>query len=180
MSRMEDAAGETGQRSRSGSTWNQDLGKISATQGTAEAPDALKLGCLNDLIGFHIALAQIAVYRDFCQALEQLDISQKLFAVLEVIFQNPDVSQVDIAQALSTDRATMMALTERLDQRGFIERRRSPHDKRRQELRLTPAGIEVRNTATNLIHEHEKKLFASLSAKESAALVGSLKKIYSA
>ncbi|WP_246677326.1 MULTISPECIES: hypothetical protein [unclassified Mesorhizobium] len=40
---------------------------------------------------------------------EPLGISQKQFAVLEVIFQNPDVSQVDIAQALSTDRATMMA-----------------------------------------------------------------------
>lgn len=180
MSRMEDAAAEAGPQSRSDSTSNTDLEKISATRDTAGTPDALKLGCLNDLIGFHIALAQIAVYRDFCQSLEQLDISQKLFAVLEVIFQNLDVSQVDIAQALSTDRATMMALVERLDQRGFIERRRSPHDKRRQELRLTPAGIDVRNTAKNLIHKHEKKMFASLSAKETAVLVSTLKKIYSA
>ncbi|TPJ36492.1 MarR family transcriptional regulator [Mesorhizobium sp. B2-8-3] len=152
---------------------------MSRIQEVEKMADTLNFGCLNDLTGFHLALAQIAVYRDFCRSLAPLEITQKQFAVLEMIFQNSDVSQIDIAQALGTDRATMMALVDRLDQRGFIERRQSPHDKRRQELRLTPAGIEIRNIAKDLIHEHEKALFSPLSVKEMVALVGSLRKIYS-
>lgn len=139
--------------------------------------DAVDLGCLNDLIGFHITLAQLVVYRDFSKALAGLEITQKQFSVLEIIFSNPDVSQIDIAQALDTDRATMMALVEKLDQRGFIERRQSSDDKRRQKLTLTPLGLRNRAEAKRLIQQHESEVFSGLTSAETTALLKILGKI---
>ncbi len=140
--------------------------------------EGVDLGSLNDLIGFHITLAQLAVYRDFSKALAELEITQKQFSVLEIIFSNPDVSQIDIAQALDTDRATMMALVEKLDQRGFIERRQSSDDKRRQKLTLTPLGLQNHAEASRLIKQHEKDVFSSLTAADTTALLKILRKIY--
>lgn len=153
------------------------MARASNIEGT-RGGDSVDLGCLNDLIGFHITLAQLVVYRDFSKALAELEITQKQFSVLEIIFSNPDVSQIDIAQALDTDRATMMALVEKLDQRGFIERRQSSDDKRRQKLTLTPLGLESHAEASRLIKQHEREVFSSLTSAESAALLKILGKIY--
>ena len=55
----------------------------------------LELGRLDALLGFHLRMATAALYREFAQAMEGTALTQKLFAVLELIDANPEVSQVD-------------------------------------------------------------------------------------
>src|SRR6478735_4333206 len=90
----------------------------------------LGLGRLDSLVGFHLRMATAALYRDFTQAMEGTGLTQKLFAVLELIEANLEVSQVDISATLETDRATVMALVDRLEARGWVERRKSDRDRR--------------------------------------------------
>src|SRR5689334_15056034 len=118
--------------------------------------DDLDLGTLPKLLGFHLRLAHVAMYRDFAEALSKLDLTQKQCATLHLIGANPGVSQVDLAGTLGTDRATMMAVIDRLEQRGYIQRQRSTGDRRRQELKLTRDGTSTLNRAMRAITEHER------------------------
>lgn len=145
------------------------------------APDngaRLDRGVLGDVLGFHIRMAQVAIYRDFATSMAAFALTQKQFAVLELIARNPGVSQIDLAAALGTDRATMMALVDRLDQRGLIARRVSQADRRRQELALTGAGMDLLTAARARVAEHEQRFQARFSEGELAQLVAGLKRIY--
>ena len=85
----------------------------------------LALGRLDGILGFHIRMAAAAIYREFATSLGPLDLTQKQFAVLELIAVNGEASQIDLAAALGADRATMMALVDRLESRDLLQRRRS-------------------------------------------------------
>jgi DNA-binding MarR family transcriptional regulator len=106
------------------------------------------------------------------------DLTQKQCAVLQLIGANPGVSQVDLASTLGTDRATMMAVIDRLDERGFLLRLRSKADRRRQELTLTPAGEVVLAQTNALINSHDKRFTSLFTRRELDMLVGALRRIH--
>jgi DNA-binding MarR family transcriptional regulator len=152
--------------------------KPSRTGGKRRPP--LALGVLEDLVGFHVRMAAAAIYRDFAAEIAPLELTQKQFAVLELIAQNPDVSQIDLATALGTDRATMMALVDRLEARGLLARRPSATDRRRQALSLTSAGDALHAAAHRAIATHEARLTADFTASELAGLTDGLRRLYRA
>lgn len=138
----------------------------------------LRFGLLEDLLGFHLRMASAAIARDFAAAMGELALTQKQFAVLELIDANPQVSQIDLAAALGTDRATMMALVDRLDARELLTRRRSARDGRRQDLGLSAEGAALLGKARERIAAHENRFRRRLGADGSAALIAQLRQIY--
>lgn len=141
--------------------------------------DALADGGLEALLGFHVRLANVAIYRDFAATLEKLDTTQRQAATLALIGANPGAPQVAIAARLGSDRATIMAMVDRLEGRGLITRERSKTDRRRQELYLTPLGQKTLNEAKALIAEHERRFTSRFTKAELEALFSALKKIHS-
>jgi DNA-binding MarR family transcriptional regulator len=137
----------------------------------------LRKSRLAGLMGFHLRLAQVAVYRDFMAATADLKITPKQYAVLELIAENPGVSQVDLAEALLMDRATMMALVDRLETRDLIERRASPVDRRRQSLFITPDGDGLLDQARAAISRHEARLLEAFTAEETAMAIRLLRRL---
>jgi DNA-binding MarR family transcriptional regulator len=138
---------------------------------------SLDLGRLDGLLGFHLRMASAAVARDFAAAMVDLDLTQKQFAVLELIAVNGEVSQVDIAQALGTDRATMMAIVDRLDARGLVGRRRSKRDGRRQHLSVSAAGESLLAEARARIERHEARYWQQLGAADGKRLLDLLRTV---
>ena len=149
-----------------------------ATAQSLDADTGLDMDGLPDLLGFHVRLAQVAIYRDFSTSLTHLDLTQKQCATLELIGANPAVSQVDLAATLGTDRATMMAIVDRLEGRGLMIRERSSSDRRRQHLHLTKLGHEVLAQAKAVVAEHEARFKSRFTAAELEALVDGLKRIH--
>lgn len=143
-----------------------------------DAGPKLDLDELPDLMGFHLRLAHVAMYRDFATALSDLDLTQKQCATLTLIGANPAVSQVDLASTLGTDRATMMAMVDRLEQRGLLLRRRSVGDRRRQELNLTPEGEVMLERAKRAIAQHEGHFTQRFSADELKCFMNALRRIH--
>jgi DNA-binding MarR family transcriptional regulator len=143
-----------------------------------ESPE-LMFAELDSLLGYLLRRAQGAMHRDFLTAVSDFGLTQKQAAALWLIQANGGVSQVEVAAALGMDRATMMAVTDRLEDRGFVTRKRSSTDRRRQELYLTPTGQSTLRKCKLRVAEHEEKFRAMFTASELAALLDALKKFQS-
>jgi DNA-binding MarR family transcriptional regulator len=131
---------------------------------------------LDGLLGYRIRRAHGAMHRDYMATVSGLDLTQKQTATLWLINSNPGVSQVSVANALGMDRATMMSVTDRLEERSLLIRKRSTVDRRRQELYLTPAGQSMLRKAKNRISQHEGRFKALFKPAELTALLAALNK----
>ncbi len=143
--------------------------------GTLEGPE-LMFEELDGLLGYRLRRAQGAMHRDYMATVAELELTQKQTATLWLINANPGVSQVSVATALGMDRATMMSITDRLEERGLVIRKRSSVDRRRQELYLTPAGISRLRKVKTRIAEHEARIKSLFKPAELAAFLDALKK----
>ena len=150
---------------------------MTTTASDGDPGPALQLGRLDGLLGFHLRMASAAVARDFADAMQGLDLTQKQYAVLELIEANTGASQVDLAAILGTDRATMMAIVDRLDARSLLGRRRSASDGRRQVLQLTTAGARLLADARQRVAAHDGRFTAALGNR-GATLIALLREIY--
>ena len=147
----------------------------SAPEQTSEKP-ALRHNKLDDNIGYQNRMAYVAVRRHFEVAMEKLDLTQKQTSVLWLIEANAGVSQIALANELGMDRASMMAIVDRLEERGLILRKRSAEDGRRQELNATAKGKKVLAQTKTAIHDHEKWISQKFTRAEVAAFVDGLKR----
>lgn len=136
------------------------------------------IGEINDILGFHIRLAHGAVYRHFMETFADLDMTQKQVSVLWLVDDQPGIAQTDLAQRLRMDRATVMAIVNRLEARQFLTRGKSPNDGRKQTLDLLPAGVAVLARAKHAIRAHEQWLKARFTDAEVTMLIELLARIH--
>lgn len=139
--------------------------------------DAISFGGLNEILGFRVRMAHTAIYRDFSAELTSLNLTQKQCATLWLIHANPGASQASLANVLSMDRATMMAIIDRLEKNGHVIRKRSTIDRRQQELYLTPAGQKTLAKARAAVTRHERRFTARFTPAELDALLSALSKL---
>jgi DNA-binding MarR family transcriptional regulator len=136
------------------------------------------LGELADIVGFHIRLAHVAVYRHFTETFSDLDLTQKQVSVLWLVDDHPGISQIAVGQRLQMDRATTMTIVNRLQEREYLRRERSTSDARKQALYLTKAGTEALATAKGCIADHEAWLKGRFTPDEVKKLVEMLARIH--
>jgi len=65
-----------------------------------------------------------------------------------------------MAQALNVDASMCTWLVDRLEERGFVERRSLPSDRRVKTVVLTPEGIRLRERLTEALYEPPPELLA--------------------
>jgi len=107
-----------------------------------------------------------------------LGLTQKQVSVLWLVSDHPGLAQTDLAHRLQLDRATVMAIVNRLSKRRFLVRGASPTDARKQTLNLTAAGRRALAAAKGAIRAHEKWLTARFSARELNTLIELLRRIH--
>jgi DNA-binding MarR family transcriptional regulator len=147
-----------------------------ATTSNVEGDD--DIGEIRNIVGFHIRLAHGAVYRHFSEAFAHLELTQKQVSVLWLVDDHPGIAQTDLARLLRMDRATTMAIVNRLQGRGFLARGKSASDGRKQTLNLTRAGRQALVTAKEAIRQHEQWLKARFTEREVATLIALLSRIH--
>jgi DNA-binding MarR family transcriptional regulator len=136
------------------------------------------LGALDQILGFHIRLAHNAVYRHFTETFSDLGLTQKQVSVLWLIEDSDDIAQTDLGRRLQIDRATIMAIVNRLQSRGYVERSQSKTDGRRQTLHITAAGHEALHKAWDANRVHEEWLKSKFTSEEVAVLIDFLRRIH--
>jgi len=136
------------------------------------------IGEIRNIVGFHLRLAYGAVYRHFTETFVDMDLTQKQVSVLWLIDDHPDIAQTDLAKRMRMDRATTMAIVNRLQSRGYLVRGQSQSDGRKQTLNLTRSGRKVLVTAKAAIQQHESWLKSRFSEREVAKLIELLTRIH--
>jgi DNA-binding MarR family transcriptional regulator len=134
---------------------------------------------LDQVLGFHIRQAQGTMHRRFIEALATVELTQKQSGALWLVGANPGASQIGIGGALRMDRATTMAIIDKLEGRGLVVRQRSTVDRRRHELYLTPEGQKLLVKVKKLVKDHERNFAERFSDDELKTLVTLLRRVYS-
>ena len=150
------------------------------TEGKAEEGTE-RTGALNNLdeiVGFHIRLAHGAAYRHFMETFAHLDLTQKQVSVLWLVADHPGIGQSDVARRLQMDRATVMAIINRLQARNLVVRNDHGHDARRRALGLSPLGEQALAEARTAIAEHERWLTSRFSKREVKQLIDLLSRVH--
>jgi DNA-binding MarR family transcriptional regulator len=135
------------------------------------------LGLLPGLIGYHLRKAQLAVFQDFARAVGAGEISPGQFGALMVVERNPGLSQTRLGQTLGIDRSTLVAVIDRLESRGLVERADAPHDRRSYALYISNAGRLLLRDLVERVRAHDAHIAGDLDAGEKALLIGLLRRI---
>ena len=136
------------------------------------------IGEIRNILGFHIRLAHSAAYRHFTATFADLDLTQKQVSALWLVDDHPAISQTDLAQRMRMDRATTMAIVNRLEAKDYLKRGKSPSDGRKQTLNLTDKGRRALVVAKDAIAAHERWLKARFSEREVETLIELLTRIH--
>jgi DNA-binding MarR family transcriptional regulator len=149
-----------------------------APQGGAAEPARIDLGLLPELVGYHVRLAQMAIFADFEATLGALALSPGLFGLLVIVEANPGLKQTQLASAARLDRSTLVPALDRLEDRGLVERRAAPADRRSNGLFLTAAGAALLADAKRAVLLHECRLAGGFEPGERDRLVALLAQVF--
>ena len=136
------------------------------------------IGEIRNIVGFHLRLAHGAVYRHFTETFADLELTQKQVSILWLIDDHPDIAQTDLARRMRMDRATTMAIVNRLQDRSLLMRGKSQTDRRKQTLNLTGKGRKMLSGAKKAVRAHENWLKSRFSNAEVSTLIELLTRIH--
>ena len=117
-----------------------------------------------------------ASHTRMAQALESLDLTPALFALLNFLGAREDAIQQEIGSAMGIDPSTMVALVDRLERAGLARRRPHPHDRRAREVLITARGRRVLERARQMAAQVEEEVLQGLSAGERRQLLALLRR----
>lgn len=107
------------------------------------------------------------------QAAEELEaagFSLYDYSVMALLAEQPSEAQASIADLLKLDRSQLVGLLDGLEERGLIERRRDPNDRRRHTVSLTPAGKAQLGRLRAVVKQVEDHFLAPLDAESRQVL----------
>jgi DNA-binding MarR family transcriptional regulator len=109
-----------------------------------------------------------------------VDLTPPQAGLVRAVAQEPGRSQQALAAQLGTPATRLVALVDALEQRGVLERRRNPDDRRLYAVHLTPDGEALREELGRLAGEHERALLAALDPDERRTLADLLGRVAAA
>ncbi|WP_405736200.1 MarR family transcriptional regulator [Streptomyces sp. NBC_01537] len=143
---------------------------------TRDAPPEV----LSSRLGYLLKHAYLRLTEESARALAPHGIDGRELAVLAVLDAHDELSQLEAAGKLGIDRTTMVALVDALESKEFVERRRSPQDRRKNIVQLTPVGRERLRDAEFARQEMERGFLAPLSSADATCLVRALQSLVGA
>jgi DNA-binding MarR family transcriptional regulator len=104
------------------------------------------------------------------RSLAGIGLRPRHFVALTVLREHSPATQQALASVLAIDRTNLVGLLNELEADGYIERRRSPEDRRRHIVVLTDAGERVLAQAEAAVADAERALLLGLDEDERRVL----------
>lgn len=126
-------------------------------------------------------LEQTAKYCKYLgmQIFQKLDLPIVLdeFVILDILIDNEEICQRDLAKLILKDRPCTGRLLNSLEEKKFIERFVDTKNNRLvKRIKLTPLGVETTQKVTKIIKDYMDKLPKVLPDKDKLELINSIKK----
>ncbi|MBX3208386.1 MAG: MarR family transcriptional regulator [Labilithrix sp.] len=99
---------------------------------------------------FALYSASRAFTRAYGPLLEPLGLTYPQYIVMLVLWERDDLSVSELGERLALDSGTLTPLLKRLEEAGFVDRRRDPDDERVVRVRLTRAGVKLEERAATV------------------------------
>jgi DNA-binding MarR family transcriptional regulator len=120
--------------------------------------------------GFLLARLGMGLKMRTMEEFERAGFSGYHYSILALLDEGARKTQSAIADALQYDPSQLVALLDGLEDRGLIERRRDPDDRRRHLVTLTPAGGRQLASFRKIVRKLEDEFLAPLDEDDRAAL----------
>lgn len=105
-----------------------------------------------------------------------IDITYDQWQVLDIIVNNEDIKQTEIAEKTSKDTASVTRIIELLNKKGYVARQTDPLNRRKLILGVSHNGEKVYHKASIVINDCTDKALAGLKEKR----LKKLKKVFKA
>ncbi len=135
----------------------------------APPPTALPAELLASTV-FVLARLGFAIKARAIEEFERAGFNMYQYSVLAMLSEKPREAQATIADALQLDRSQLVGILDVLEERGLIERRRDPVDRRRHTVSLAPDGKRQLVRLRAIVKRIEESFLAPLDEKSRAAL----------
>lgn len=103
--------------------------------------------------------------------LRPLGVDGKEHTVLTALAHGGPLSQHQLSGHLQIDRTTVVAVVDRLEAAGLVQRRRNARDRRAYAVTLTEEGRRIQAAGERLVIETEDELMSVLNQRERAELL---------
>jgi DNA-binding MarR family transcriptional regulator len=102
--------------------------------------------------------------------LEKYGIGSGQFHFLIMIYKKEGTNQETLAEELKMDKATCTRAIQKLEELGYIYRKRNPNDKRCYTLHLTQKAIDLKPIAMDILKEWTTLLLTGFTEGEKEQL----------
>ncbi|HEV7432462.1 MAG TPA: MarR family transcriptional regulator [Steroidobacteraceae bacterium] len=136
------------------------------------------LACLPRLLGFNLRRAHQCAWRQYVAVIGDKDIRPGLFSLLVLVGANPGIAQIELGTHLGIDKASIVALLDRLEKAALLDRLRSTRDRRRQGIYLTPLGSEALESLVAAVRTLERRMASRFTRSEFDLLLSFLRRLH--
>ena len=106
----------------------------------------------------------------FADLIASIDLTPPHSGILRAIALEPGRSQQALSGQLGLLPSRVVAYVDELEDRGYVERRRNPDDRRLHALYLTAAGKKIMTKIAELGRQHETLMTAGLDSAQRGTL----------
>jgi DNA-binding MarR family transcriptional regulator len=138
----------------------------------------LNAGLMADRLSFRVRSVMSLLGDRVVAAFAPFRLRSGSFTSLALIAANPGCSQKDLAREGGLDKSSLVAIVDELEKRGLAIRAKSPTDRRRSSLFLTPEGEKVMHEMYAVAMGTETSIRDGLTTDEVAQLFHLLERVY--
>ena len=114
----------------------------------ADAPNPLLK--LDNQLCFSVYALSRLITKSYQPLLESLAVTYPQYLVLLTLWENEELTVKQLGELLHLDSGTLTPLLKRMEQRGWLGRRRATHDERSVVVGLAPAGRALQAQAQEI------------------------------
>jgi MarR family transcriptional regulator, transcriptional regulator for hemolysin len=113
----------------------------------------------------------------FARRVREVGLTRAQWLALTRVNRRPGVSQSELAEMMEIEKAPAGRIVDRLEEKGWVERRAEPSDRRINRMYLTEQGTRIHAAIAPLADATVRDALAGLTHAEQARLVALMNKV---
>jgi DNA-binding MarR family transcriptional regulator len=116
--------------------------------------------------GYLVRDAHKAFSRCLASEISRYDISFKHYYYLLALFEEDQISQVELSERVGMNRATVTSVVDTMESQGLVKRVRDPDDRRKINVVLTAKGARLRRPLLESITDVQRTALKGIAERD--------------